>query len=75
MVFRVLGETNDAGVERELAALKQRYLARMRTAPNPEAEWAKVEPTYRNMLANDPNIRQVVRQRMGGGGTPERPAA
>jgi len=70
---RVLGEDYNQVAQTTLDALKQKFIARaQRTGnPNPEAAWTKAEPTYRNMLLNDPNIKQDLEQRHARGATPQ----
>lgn len=73
---RVLGEDYNAVADQTLNALKAKFIAREQRKgnPNPESAWVKAEPTYRNMLLNDPNIKQDLEQRHARGAAGGAPA-
>jgi len=66
---RALGESYEEVANQKLAELKDKFIERARRAgkQNPEGDWQRAEGTYRNMLMNDPNIRQDLEQRIANG--------
>lgn len=74
---RALGESYEEVANQKLAELKDKFIERARRAgkPNPEGDWQRAEGTYRNMLMQDPNIRQDLEQRIANGSQGVRPAA